>query len=62
MDLFILKTWLDAKFHKGEEGASLTEYALLVALIAVVAIGAVWFLGRQVDSKLSSAGSAVSGN
>ncbi|MFN7151998.1 MAG: Flp family type IVb pilin [Microthrixaceae bacterium] len=39
-----LKTWLQT-LAKTERGASLVEYALLVALIAVVVIGAVTLLG-----------------
>jgi pilus assembly protein Flp/PilA len=44
---------------KKESGASLVEYALLVALIAVVAIGAVTFLGQRVSLRLSTVASAV---
>ena len=44
---------------KTERGASLVEYALLVALIAVVCILAVTFLGRAASSKFSSIGDAV---
>jgi len=51
--------WLQARC-KTERGASLVEYALLVALIAVVCILAVTFLGRAASSKFSSIGSAVS--
>jgi pilus assembly protein Flp/PilA len=36
------------KFHKDEEGASLVEYGLLVALIAVVCVGAVGLLGEEI--------------
>ena len=46
---------------KTEVGASLVEYALLVALIAVVCIIAVTFLGRSTSDKLSTLGSAVGG-
>ena len=42
-----------------ETGASLVEYALLVALIAVVCILAITFLGRSTGNKLSNLGSAV---
>ena len=52
--------WLQARC-KTERGASLVEYALLVALIAVVCILAVTFLGRAASSKFSSVGSAVQG-
>ena len=33
--------------HKGERGASLIEYALLLALIAVVVFSAVSFFGKS---------------
>ena len=52
--------WLQARC-KTERGASLVEYALLVALIAVVCILAVTFLGKAASSKFSSVGSAVAG-
>lgn len=38
---------------KDEKGASLVEYALLVALIAVVAIAGVTLVGQSVSSKFS---------
>ena len=41
-----LATWLRARFGDSERGASLVEYALLVALIAVVCIAAVTILGK----------------
>jgi pilus assembly protein Flp/PilA len=50
--------WLQARC-KTERGASLVEYALLVALIAVVCIVAITFLGRAASSKFSSVGSAI---
>ena len=45
--------------HLSERGASLVEYALLVALIAVVCIGAVTFLGGAASSKLSGVGASL---
>ena len=62
MDLFILKTWLEAKFaptHEDETGASLVEYGLLVALIAVVAVVAVQLLGRKVSSNFENVGNSL---
>ena len=56
-----LATWLRARFSDTDRGASLVEYALLVALIAVVCILAVTFLGRSASSKFSDVGSAVAG-
>ena len=59
MDLFILKTWLETKFARDERGASMVEYGLLLALIAVIAIVAVKALGDSVSTKFSSVNSAV---
>ena len=42
-----------------EEGASLVEYALLVALIAVVAIVAVTAVGTSVSNKFSEIDSGL---
>ena len=55
MDLFVFKTWLQAKFSNDERGASTVEYILLVALIALAVIAAVVFLRGQVQSKFSHA-------
>jgi pilus assembly protein Flp/PilA len=40
-----------------EEGQGLAEYALILALIAVVAIVALVFIGGQVNTQLSNVGS-----
>lgn len=45
--------WLVARVAsivRRDEGQDLLEYALLVALIAIVAIGAVTLAGEQVDA------------
>lgn len=42
-----------------EEGATLVEYALLVALIAVVCIVAVSLIGGNASTKFSQVGSAI---
>jgi pilus assembly protein Flp/PilA len=44
---------------RDEKGASLVEYALLVALIAVVAIVVVKLLGQNASSVLSSAATSI---
>jgi pilus assembly protein Flp/PilA len=54
-----LATWLRARFDE-ERGASLVEYALLVALIAVVCIAAVTLLGNNASSKFSSVATSIS--
>jgi pilus assembly protein Flp/PilA len=43
----------------GEEGQSLAEYALILALIAVVAIAALLFLGGQISAILSQIGAQI---
>ncbi len=48
-------------FVKDEEGATMVEYALLVALIAVVVIAAALFLGEQISSKFSEVGATLEG-
>jgi len=51
--------YLRAKFGNTERGASLVEYALLVALIAVICIVAIAFLGNSASKKFSTVGSSV---
>jgi pilus assembly protein Flp/PilA len=46
-------------FIQNEEGASAIEYGLLVALIAVVIIGAVTLLGKNISTQLNSAATAI---
>lgn len=56
-----IKTWLQARFTETDRGASLVEYALLVALIAVVCIAAIGLLGKNASSKFNSIATAVGG-
>jgi len=44
---------------KDEQGATMIEYVLLVALIAVVVIAIITFLGESVSTKFSQVASAV---
>ncbi len=60
MNLFVVRTWLTARFTKTERGASMVEYILLVALIALAVIAAVVFLRGQLSGKFNDAGSKVS--
>ena len=53
--------YLQARLNiKSERGAALVEYALLLALIAVVCIVALTQLGGDAKSKFSSVGSSIS--
>ena len=54
-----LTTWISARFDLDERGASLVEYALLVALIAVVCIAAVTLLGENASDKFDSVGDSI---
>ena len=53
MDVFLFKTWLEAKLGSDERGASMVEYGLLLALIAVIAIVAVRLVGTNISTKFS---------
>ncbi len=44
---------------RDEEGASMVEYGLLVALIAIVAIAAVTLLGTNLSTKLNDAATGL---
>jgi pilus assembly protein Flp/PilA len=43
----------------GDDGQGLTEYALILALIAIVALAALTLLGGSVTSLLSTAANSV---
>ena len=45
-----LKTLVNARLRRSEEGQDLLEYGLLVALIAVFAIGAVSTVGNTIHT------------
>jgi len=53
-----LSAWITSRIDD-ERGASLVEYALLVALIAVVCIAAVTALGQSASTKFSEVDSAI---
>ena len=54
-----IKTRLLSLVHRDEEGQGLAEYALILALIAVIAIVALIFMGSQISDKLSTIGSQL---
>ena len=54
----LLRFWF--RMHqRGESGASLVEYALLLALIAIVCVGALTFLGESTGDRYSNIGSSL---
>jgi Flp pilus assembly pilin Flp len=55
----IVETIRGERRRDPEAGQGLAEYALILALIAIVSIVALLFLGGQISDKLSIIGSAV---
>ncbi len=53
-------TYLAARLQR-DEGATMVEYGLMVALIAVVALAAVTTLGGNVSGKFAEIASAIAG-
>lgn len=52
-------SFLSSILTRRQEGQGLAEYALILALIAIVAILALTFLGTQISTILSYIGSAI---
>ena len=52
------KVWVRATTQR-ERGASVVEYALLLALIAVVCIAAITLLGNSTSTPLSGVGNSL---
>ena len=51
--------YLQSLISRDERGQGLAEYALILALIAVLAIVAVTFLGGQINTILSDVGNSI---
>jgi pilus assembly protein Flp/PilA len=47
------------KFHRGEEGATMVEYGIMVALIAAVCIVIIGTLGGQVNNAFTTISTAI---
>jgi pilus assembly protein Flp/PilA len=59
----IKQTWqyMNAKYGWNEEGATAVEYGLMVALIAVVIIGAVIALGGNLSTTFQNVADRIGG-
>jgi len=57
------RVWIawQSRLAKDEEGATMVEYALLVALIALVVIAGALFLGTEISNGLSDVGATLEG-
>ena len=58
MNVTVIMNWLTSHLRE-EEGQGLAEYALILALIAVIAIAALVFLGTQISSILDTIGNNI---
>jgi pilus assembly protein Flp/PilA len=54
-----LVTWLMSLLHRDEEGQGLAEYALILALIAIIAIAALILLGGSISAILQTIGDCL---
>jgi pilus assembly protein Flp/PilA len=59
LKLFINMKLAVARLFDEEEGQGLTEYALILALIAIIAIAALTLLGGKVTDALSTVGNSI---
>jgi pilus assembly protein Flp/PilA len=59
LKVFITMKLAISRMIEEEEGQGLTEYALILALIAIVAIVALNFLGGKVTDALSTVGNSL---
>ena len=59
LDLTQFIYWLAATVRRDSKGQGLAEYALILALIAIVVIGAVIFLGGQINTIMSKVGKSI---
>ncbi len=58
--LHIINTWLQSRIVREDEGATMVEYGLMVALIAVAAVGAAGLLSDEINGAFSKIVDAIS--
>ena len=59
--LITLYSFAEERLKREEKGATAVEYGLMVGLIAVVIIGAVVFLGEELNGLFETIGNELSG-
>ena len=52
---------MSGRRHLGDDGTSLVEYVLLVALIAVLAMAGIWYFGTSRSASFSNIASKIDG-
>ena len=56
----VLLTYIRARLNlRNEEGQALVEYALIISLVALIAVGGLTFAGGRVSSMFSAIGSKL---
>lgn len=55
-----MKNFMDW-FTNEESGQGMVEYGLIIALVSIVAIGALKLVGEGVDKQLKAAGNEING-
>lgn len=51
-----------SRFWRGEEGATLVEYGLLVGLLSITAVGSIVLVGKFVNGAFDKVQSEMAGN
>ena len=59
--LNILKAWMVTHLPQDEKGQDAAEYALLIAFIALVIVGAVVLLGNNISAVFDSIAGTIAG-
>ena len=59
MTIMLINDAKDIKAKRDERGATAVEYGLMVALIAIVIIGAVTLLGSKISALFNDAASKI---
>jgi pilus assembly protein Flp/PilA len=57
--LTLIQNWVATRTDDSERGATMVEYGLLVALIAVFLVGAVGLLGTELSGLFTRAANAL---
>ncbi len=55
----MIQSFFNSLSHDDERGQGLAEYALILALIAIIAIAALIFLGGEISEILSTIGAQI---
>ncbi|MCS7256082.1 MAG: Flp family type IVb pilin [Thermomicrobium sp.] len=60
--LYDILAWYEVQKQRAMEGQSLVEYGLILALVALVVIGALTLLGENINNLLSNIAGTLGGS